>query len=88
MKKLQSTATSLGMGIGLVYLIFLWEPIYTLFPEAFIVLLRQVLVLAFGLCVLINPQGIVQMAEKVAPKIITLLSVIFVNKNKKDDTME
>lgn len=80
MKRIKDAATSLGMGIGLVYMMFSWEPIYSLFPQGFILMIRQVLVITFGVCVLVNPQGIIDMAERIAPKIIALLNAIFIKR--------
>ena len=87
MVRIRQIASHLGTGIGLVYLFFMWEPIYTLFPEAFLILIRQVLSLSFAVCILLAPEQIVRAGQKMAPKVVALIAMFFnINiKNKDND---
>lgn len=85
MKQLKSVATSLAMGLGLVYTLFLWEPIEGLFPVSAITLLRQAIVISFAVCVLISPDSIVRAAERMVPKVVGILTMIFTNKKKDNE---
>jgi len=88
MKRLKTVATSLAMGLGLVYLLFMWRPVEALFPVSFMTLLRQIIALSFAVCVLISPDAIVRAAEQMVPKVIGILTMMFTNKKKDDGTME
>lgn len=85
MKQLKAVATNLAMGLGLVYLLFLWGPIESLFPSSFMTLLRQGIVICFGICVLISPESIVKASERMVPRIIAILTMIFTKKKDNEN---
>lgn len=79
--KIKNFAGEAGLGIGAVYAFFMITPVNELFLPQVIIVLRQVLVVGFAICILINPKGLVEMGEAFAPKLIKLLTLLF----KKDE---
>lgn len=84
MRRIKLLATNLGLGIGAVYAFFLIPQIESLFDVSFMILLRQVLAIGFGICLLINPKSLVDAGEHFAPKLINVLNVLFGKSNKNE----
>lgn len=90
MKKIKAVATELGLGLIGVYLFFLIPQIEQNFSPNFILLLRQVVSLGFGLCVFTNIRGLIDAGEKILPKVLSIgrvlldiLNIIINRKNEK-----
>lgn len=81
MKKLRAAAAEVGLGLGAFYLFFLIPQISALFSDDFILLLRQVLSMGFGISLMVNPHKLVEYGEKFAPKIKSIISILFNNKD-------
>lgn len=86
MRRVRIFAAQLGLGIGAVYAFFLIPDIAELFRPSFLILLRQVLALSFGVCLLLNPSALAAAGAKYGPKVIEILSLFFSNKSKKDES--
>lgn len=87
MKRIKQTAANLALGLAIVYVMFTFEPIHSLFPPTVVIMIRQVLVISFGVCVLLSPESIIRMAERMAPKVQSILGIIFgTGKNKNNDS--
>lgn len=86
MKRIRTFAAQLGFGIGATYAFFLIPDIAELFRHSFLILLRQVLALSFGICLLLNPQALADVGAKYGPKIIEIINLLFSNKSKKDES--
>lgn len=81
MKKVKDAAAEIGLGLGAFYLFFLIPSISGLFSDDFVLLLRQVLAMSFGISLLVNPQKLLEYGEKFAPKIKAIISIFFNSKN-------
>lgn len=84
-RRAKAAATNIGLGIGAVYAFFLFPEIEGLFKVEFIVMLRQGLAIGFAVCLLINPKSLVESGEKFAPRIISILQIIFGSKDKNNE---
>lgn len=85
MRRIKNAAAQIGFGLACVYAFFLVPAIEKLFTDNFILLLRQVVAISFSVCLLVNPRSLIELGETYAPKIIKILTLIFTNKNSKDE---
>lgn len=83
MKRLRAAAAEVGLGLGAFYLFFLIPSISELFTDDFILLLRQVLAMSFGISLMINPHKLVEYGEKMAPKIKSIITILTGGDNDK-----
>lgn len=81
MKRIKNAAAQIGFGLGAVYGFFLIPAIDNLFADNFVLLLRQVVAMAFAACLLVNPRALIELGETYAPKIISIISMLFTNSN-------
>lgn len=82
--KIKNFAGEAGLGIGSVYAFFLIPNIYELFSPEAVIVIRQVLVISFAFCILVNPKGLIEVGETFAPKLIKVLTLIFNNKKNEN----
>lgn len=85
MRRLKTAATQIGLGIGAVYGFFLIPNIEILFKPDFVLLLRQWLAIGFAVCLLINPKSLIEAGETFAPKLVSVLQIVFGSKKNKDE---
>lgn len=81
MKKVKDFAAQLGLGLGTAFCLFYIPQVQDLFSMEFLVLVRQVLILGVAVCVVVSPESLISLGSRMAPKIISILS-IFINNNK------
>ncbi len=84
MKKVSFIAARVGLGLMAVFGFFSFPQIAELFSPAFLILIKQVLALAFSICLLLNPQQLIDMGTVWGPKLLNILTLLFSNNNKKD----
>lgn len=84
-RRAKTAATNIGLGIGAVYAFFLIPDIEGLFKVEFILMMRQGLAMGFAVCLLINPKALTESGEKFAPKLVSVLQILFGGKNKDNE---
>ncbi len=85
MKRIRAAAAEVGLGLALFYLFFLIPSVSGLFSPDFVLMLRQVLVMGTGISIAVNPHKLVEYGQEFAPKIKSIISILFNNNNTKDE---
>lgn len=91
MKQIRTFAPTLATSCCIIYLLLQWKEINTLFTPAFIVLMKQVLVISLFATIAVNPTGVISAAARIAPKILEVMAMfanIFTPKKKDDGNIE
>lgn len=82
MNFVRSLAAQIGTGLGVVYLFFLIPSIEELFARKLMLLIRQSLSMSFAVCLLFGYEKIISSAERLAPKIIAIINILFTGSKK------
>lgn len=84
-KKIKYHVAQIGLGTSSVYAFFLIPSIEEQFTDAFLIILRQTLIVIFAICLWINPRSLIDMGSQMAPKLITFFKIFFTNDKHKDN---
>lgn len=88
MRRVRATASTLSTASCLIYLLFSWSEIQSLFTTPAVIMIKQIMVGVFCVAVFASPRAVIESAHGLAPKIIEVVNAVytalFTSKKKND----